>query len=72
MAAIPELTIAPNINPSSSTGSDVFSKPVSPSFGAISVGGSGSGASWVSSLVRDLLVAGLSGLAIKYVWGKIK
>ncbi len=70
--AAPELTIAPNINPSSSTGSDVFSKPQSPSFGAISVGGDGAAASWISSLVRDLLVAAISGLAIKYAWGKIK
>ncbi len=71
--ATPELTIAPNINPSSSTGSDVFSKPQSPSFGSISVGGDGAAAgTWISTLVRDLLVAAISGLAIKYAWGKIK
>lgn len=72
MAKTP-LSFTASVNPyaASSTGSDLHEDDFAVDFGGVSVGG-GADNSWVSKLVRDLVVAGLSGLAIKYVWSKIK
>lgn len=70
--AIPPMsfTLAPSSSASSATGLDNFGGSGGGWTGDISVG---SGAnSWVSGLVRDLMIGAAVVLAVKYAWGKLK
>ena len=64
------LDLALTVAPASSTGALMTPDDQKFGFGDISLGGGG--ASWVSGLVRDVLVAAIAGLAIKFAWDKIK
>lgn len=64
---------------SASTGSDIHEGGAfTADFGGIVIGdgstsGGGSGATaWVGNLVQNVIVAAIAGLAVKYVWSKIK
>lgn len=70
MPAPTPLNINPTIAPASTTGAQMTPDDQGFDFGDISIGGAG--ASWVSGLVRDVLVAAIAGLAIKFAWDKIK
>lgn len=64
------LDLSLSVSPASSTGAQMTPDDQLFQFGEISIGGAG--ASWVSGVVRDVIVAGIAGIAIKFVWDKIK
>jgi hypothetical protein len=65
---IPELTISPNINPISGTGSDIHGSDFQFGFGDISVGGDNE--TFMQKLIRDAVIAIIVGLSVKMIWGK--
>lgn len=69
---LPPLNLSSTPVSSASTGSDIFDKDFQADFGGVSVGGGGAGASWVSGLMRDLVVGAATALAVKFLWSKIK
>jgi hypothetical protein len=68
-AAPPQLSISPNINPISGTGSDIHGSEFDFSFGEINVGNEGGNDSFMEKIVRDAVTAITVALAVKFFMG---
>ena len=70
MATLPQLSIAPSINPMSGTGSDAHGQEQFFEFGDVIVGDGQT--HWMAKAAQSVAIAIIAGIAVKIVWEQVK